>query len=217
MGHRPVVMQLVAGTRHISVTGMAHFVLVSIILAVITGEQAAGKPRRIGKNSLTCLSFDKPFVNQWGGIKAAQDIWLKNSGVEIRKNCGLDRDCGSFRDGSKIEIPFFQDNDFFDLSISLWLKRRSTSGCWSVLASSNNCSGSAIQMTSLDDTHLMVMIRDSLGLTYMETYETAGPRCCARNWTCSLPLLWPGLKKPLEIVPASFVELQPRTVLDSPV
>ena len=42
MGHRPVVMQLVAGTRHISVTGMAHFILVSIILAVVTGEQAAG-------------------------------------------------------------------------------------------------------------------------------------------------------------------------------
>ena len=70
----------------------------------------------IGMNSITCITFDKPLLKWNGDVKASQGIWTKNFGVDIQMNCGLSGDCGRFRVPSKIEMPYFKNNDFFDLS-----------------------------------------------------------------------------------------------------
>ena len=99
----------------------------------------------VGKNSITCITFDKPLLKWNGDFKASQGIWTKNFGVEIQKNCGLNGDCGRFRVPSKIEMPYFKNNDFFDLSVSVWFKRRGA-GCWPVLVSNGDCLTSTIQV-----------------------------------------------------------------------
>ncbi|KAI0239224.1 Legumain [Lamellibrachia satsuma] len=137
-----------------------------------TSTQFAGTSLKIGKNSLTCITFDKPLLAWDGQFKASQGIWLKNFGVAIEKNCGLDRDCGRFNQPSKIEIPFFKNNDFFDFSVSVWFKRQGGSGCWPVLVSNGNCVERTVQITSKDDTHLIVTVRPSTGLSYEEMFVT---------------------------------------------
>ena len=106
---------------------------------------SAGRTTTIGKDSLTCITFDKPLVNRWGGFKAAQEIWLRNIGVGVKKNCGLDGDCGSFGDGARIVVPYFKENDFFELSASVWIKRLTSDGCWPVMTT-GNCSTNTIQV-----------------------------------------------------------------------
>ncbi|KAK2161724.1 hypothetical protein NP493_1562g00040 [Ridgeia piscesae] len=123
-------------------------------------------------NSITCITFDKPLLKWNGDFKASQGIWTKNFGVDIQKNCGLSGDCGRFRVPSKIEMPYFKNNDFFDLSVSVWFKRRGGPGCWPVLVSNGDCLTSTIQINSDDDTHLTVTVRDSSGQTFQNTFNT---------------------------------------------
>ncbi|KAK2156059.1 hypothetical protein NP493_2007g00000 [Ridgeia piscesae] len=131
-----------------------------------------GESKTIGKNSLTCITFDKPYFDWRGRFTASQGIWLKNVHVLRELNCGLDRACGRFHAPSRLEIPFFNYNDFFDFSVSVWFKREGGTGCWPVLVSNGDCAQRTIQISSKDDTHLIVTVRTSAGTTYEETFVT---------------------------------------------
>jgi len=105
-----------------------------------------GESMIIGKNSLTCITFDKPYFDWRGRFTASQGIWLKNVHVLRELNCGLDRACGRFHAPSRLEIPFFNYNDFFDFSVSVWFKREGGIGCWPVLVSNGDCAQRTIQV-----------------------------------------------------------------------
>ncbi|KAK2159249.1 hypothetical protein NP493_1736g00014 [Ridgeia piscesae] len=119
-----------------------------------------------------CITFDEPLLDWKRDFIASRGVWTKNFGVEIRKNCGLCGDCGSFLQSSKIEIPFFKNNAFFDLSVSVWFKRRGRGGCMPVIISNGDCEQATVQVNSLDDTTLVVTVKPCTGRVYQQTFST---------------------------------------------
>ena len=103
-------------------------------------------PPIIGCKPLTCITFDEPLLDWKCDFIASKGLFLKNFGVEIRKNCGLCGDCGQFVRPSKIELPFFKNHDFFDFSVSVWFKRRGANGCMPVVVSNGDCDQAAVQV-----------------------------------------------------------------------
>ena len=116
------------------------------VCAQVPDSPLRSESKTIGKNSLTCITFDKPYFDWRGRFTASQGIWLKNVHVLRELNCGLDRACGRFHAPSRLEIPFFNYNDFFDFSVSVWFKREGGTGCWPVLVSNGDCAQRTIQV-----------------------------------------------------------------------
>ncbi|KAK2161721.1 hypothetical protein NP493_1562g00009 [Ridgeia piscesae] len=129
-------------------------------------------PPIIGCKPLTCITFDEPLLDWKCDFIASKGLFLKNFGVEIRKNCGLCGDCGQFVRPSKIELPFFKNHDFFDFSVSVWFKRRGANGCMPVVVSNGDCDQAAVQVSSVDANTLVVTVRACTGLEYTQTFQT---------------------------------------------
>ena len=56
-------------------------------------------------------------------------------------------DCDFFQRPSLIALPFFIGNDFFDLSVSVWLnRRRRDHSAWPVLVSNGDCDRNTFQV-----------------------------------------------------------------------
>ena len=75
----------------------------------------------IGRKSLLCITFDR--LDWKGDFIASRGIYLNNFGVQIKKDCGLDGDCGLFEAPSFFAIPFFNGNIILQYSYSAWFKR----------------------------------------------------------------------------------------------
>lgn len=99
----------------------------------------------VGKYGIMCLDWEE--VDWKGDMVPTKGIYLDNYGVLGKPNCGLSYNCGVFRRPTKIEVPYVMSNDFFDLTVSIWFKRRGNAGFMPVLASNGDCVSSTIQVT----------------------------------------------------------------------
>jgi len=96
----------------------------------------AGQGGVLGTKPITCITFD---LLSWNGkFLASNGVHLDNYGVVIQHDCGVIGDCGRFSPSSKLELPFFKNNDFFQFSLSLWFKRTGN-GDLPLLLSNSRC------------------------------------------------------------------------------
>ena len=100
----------------------------------------------IGKNSITCVTFDAPLFNWFGDPIGSNGVYLNNYGVEVVPD-GVIGDCGEFKLPSKLEIPFLRGNDFSEFAVSIWFKR-SGEGVdpMPVVASNGDCVNPTIEV-----------------------------------------------------------------------
>ena len=90
----------------------------------------------IGSNPITCLTFDK---RAYGSFQATNWVYVNVRGVSADSD-GVDGKAGLFVSPSRVKIPYFERNDFFQLTVSLWFKKRSDlSGACMILLSTGQC------------------------------------------------------------------------------
>ncbi|KAI0231715.1 hypothetical protein LSAT2_017906 [Lamellibrachia satsuma] len=117
----------------------------------------AGQGGVQGLKPITCITFDSLTWN--GKIAASYGVHLDNFGVVVQPDCGVDGSCGRFTPPSHLQLPYFRNNDFFKLSLSLWFKRTDGAGEFPVLVSNGKCEESNIVITSLSDTTLWIKVK----------------------------------------------------------
>ncbi|KAK2182265.1 hypothetical protein NP493_359g06026 [Ridgeia piscesae] len=147
---------------------MAGWIRVVLALSVVAASICG--TTGVGRYSIMCLDWED--VDWKGDIIPTKGIYLNNYGVIGKTNCGLNCNCGEFRHPTKIDVPYFTANDFYDLSVSVWFQRRGRSRRMAVLASNGDCASSAIQITSPSDCDLEVTVRTKDGSVYQGAFTT---------------------------------------------
>ncbi|KAI0239235.1 hypothetical protein LSAT2_010053 [Lamellibrachia satsuma] len=99
----------------------------------------------VGKNSITCITFDK--LDWEGEPIASNGVWMNNFNVLLNPGGGVVGNSGDFRIPSKLELPYLQGNDFSKFTISVCFKRRFplAPGPAPVIASNGDCTSKTIQ------------------------------------------------------------------------
>ncbi|KAI0227608.1 hypothetical protein LSAT2_021916 [Lamellibrachia satsuma] len=128
--------------------------LFGVVLSVVALAQSIDT---IGANPLTCVTFDLE-----SKIEASNGVYQESKDIDTTSCTGADNKCGVFGGQSRVSMPFFNRNSFFDLTISLWFKRDAGYGQNDMtLINSAMCDQSPIVIVTSDKFRVYVVVRTS--------------------------------------------------------